>query len=450
MKKLLTLGLALSLTMTLAACAPSGGTPTGSATPSATPTAGTENPTPTPEGNAGLSGEIRYVSMWNETEPQAEVIKAAIDEFTTLYPEVTVNVNWMGRDTLKTIVASLDAGQVDLWDQGINHVILKYNDYGYEMTDLMAQENPILGGKSYNDVSNPALIEAVKQNAPDGKIHGVPYIPNVVAVFYNKDMFDQAGVTAEPQTWEELLDVCQKLKDAGITAFSVDDGYITLPFAMYLGRLKGVDFNKTLVSDASGAGWDDPAVLQAAEAMQELWDKGYMSKNAASNKYPAGQNEVAMGDAAMYLVGSYMLNEVKEITGDGFNWGAFAFPSPAGSVLPTTANTYGMNILQVAKNAQDPALAFYFATFLTTGKYDAMMSENCNAIPTALDTTWPDVVKPAQPVLNASTENVPYNMGIDANADFTPIYKEQAQKLLGGQTDAAGFIAACKAAVAGK
>ena len=447
MKKLLALLLALSMMLALAAC----GTP-GEAKPTATPTPSQSagDPTPTSAPEAGLKGEIRYVSMWNETEPQAEVIKAAIEEFTTLYPDVTVNVNWMGRDTLKTIVASLDAGQVDLWDQGINHVILKYNDYGYEMSDLMAQPNPVLDGKSYDDVSNPALIEAVKQNAADGKVHGIPYIPNVVAVFYNKDMFDQAGVTAEPQTWEELLDVCQKLKDAGITAFSVDDGYITLPFAMYLGRLKGVDFNKELVSDKTGAAWDDPAVKQAAEAMQELWDKGYMSKNAASNKYPAGQNEVAMGDAAMYLVGSYMLNEVKEITGDGFNWGSFAFPSPEGSVLPTTANTYGMNVLQVAKNAQDPALAFYFATFLTTGKYDSMMSENCNAIPTSLDTPWPAVVEPARPVLNASTQNVPYNMGIDANADFTPIYKEQAQKLLGGQTDAAGFLAACKAAVTGK
>lgn len=457
MKKFLSLLLALALMLSLVACS-NASKPTESADPGAASSdtqkdaesqKDAEDQTAPEDTTAvgGLSGEIRYVSMWNETEPQAEVIKAAIEEFTTLYPDVTVNVNWMGRDITKTIVASLDAGQVDIWDQSINMVIELYSDYGYELTDLMAQENPVLDGKTYNDVANPALISAVKQYAPDGLIHGVPYQPNVVAVFYNRDMFEQAGITAAPETWEELMDVCQKLQDAGFTPFSVDDGYVVLPFGMYLGRLKGVDFVEDLVYNA--AAWDDPAVKQAADAMQALWDNGYMSKNAASNKYPAGQNEVAMGDAAMYLVGSYMLNEVKEIAGDDFNWGAFAFPSPEGSELPSTANTYGMQILQVAKNAQDPELAFYFATFLTTGKYDEMMSQSCSAIPAAVDTEWPELLLPAQDVLNASTENVLYGFGINSNSDFTPIYKEQIQLLLGGQIDADTFIAACKAALGG-
>ena len=205
-----------------------------------------------------------------------------------------------------------------------------------------------------------------------------------------------------------------------------------------------------LISDPEGTLWDDPAVVEAANAMQELWDKGYMSVNSASNKYPAGQNEVAMGNATMYLVGSYMLNEVKEITGDEFNWGCFAFPAPEGSEYGIDVNTIGMQAMQVAKNATDPELAFYFASFCTTGKYDQMMSEQTNSIPSASDTEWPAMLECAKGVLNSTTTNVPYGFGIQYNADFTPIYKEQVQKLLGGQTDAASFLAACKSAVTGK
>ena len=445
MKKMLALLTAISVMGTLVGCGAS-----GQKTPAPTTETTTAAPTVTIAGESDRKGEIHYVSMWNETEPQAEVIKAAVEEFTTMYPEVKINIDWMGRDTLKTIKASLDAGQVDIWDQGINNVIAQYNDYGYEMSELYAAPSDLLGGKSYNDVANPVLIKAVEQFAADGKSHGVPYQPNVVAVFYNKDLFAKAGITGEPQTWTELMDACQKLKDAGITAFSFDDGYIILPFAMYLGRLKGADFNKTLVGDATGAAWDDPAVKQAAEAMQEMWDKGYVSKNAASNKYPEGQNEVAMGEAAMYLVGSYMLNEVREITGDGFNWGTFSFPSPEGAVMPTTANSIGMNIMQITKTCKDPQLAFDFITFLTTGKYDTMMSEQCNAMPNTVDTPWPAVVASAKPVLDSTTENVIYSFYINSNSNFTPLYKEQAQKLLGGQIKADEFIANCKAAVMGK
>lgn len=451
MKKMLAMVLTCGMILTLSGCSGSNSTAASTtAAPAAAVPAGAQSSSSGENTNADTTadfqGDIHYVSMWNETEPQADVIKSAIKDFTAAHPGVKITVDWMGRDTLKTIKATLDAGQVDIWDQSIDHVIVDYNDYGYEMTDLFAKPNPVLDGKTYNDVANPALIKSIAQFAPDGKLHGVPYTPTLVAVYYNKDLFKKAGITAEPKTWTELMDVCQKLKDAGITAFSIDDGYVILPFAMYLGHLKGADFNKNLVRN-SGA-WDDPAVKQAAEAMQELWDKGYMSKNAASNKYPAGQNEVATGDAAMYLVGSYMLNEVAAIAGDDFHWGTFAFPVPDGSVLPATANTIGMEIMQIAKNSKNPELDFNFITFLTTGKYDAMMSKECNSVPNAVDTQWPPLLSSIQPVLNGTTENVVFGFNINTNADFTPIYKEQAQKLLGGQTDAAGFIAACKAAAA--
>ena len=106
-----------------------------------------------------------------------------------------------------------------------------------------------------------------------------------------------------------------------------------------------------------------------------------------------------MGNATMYLVGSYMLNEVKEITGDEFNWGCFAFPAPEGSEYGIEVNTIGMQALQVAKNATDPELAFYFATFFTTGEYDKMMSEQTNSIPTASDTEWPAMLECAKIML---------------------------------------------------
>lgn len=434
--------MALVLALGLVAC---GGTSSSSSQAASTPASGSSMP------EAGtLSGTIRYASMWSETEAQAEVIKAAIEEFTTLYPDVEITVDWMGRDVRKTIQAALDAGQYDLWDSPVDAVLPNYASYGYDLTELMAAENPVLDGKTYNDVANPTLMEAVKAADGTDEILAVPYTPTVIGMFYNKDQFEAAGITAEPKTWDEFLDVCEQLKSAGFTPLSVDDGYVVLSFASYLGRLKGLDFIDQLISDPSGELWDDPAVVEAAEAMQELWDKGYMSVNAAFNKYPAGQNEVAMGNATMYLVGSYMLNEVKEITGDDFNWGCFAFPAPEGSEYGIEVNTIGMQALQVAKNATDPELAFYFATFFTTGKYDQMMSEQTNSIPTATDTEWPAMLECAKPVLNFTTTNVPYGFGIQYNADFTPIYKELSQKLLGGQTDAATFLAECKAAVTGK
>ena len=67
--------------------------------------------------------------------------------------------------------------------------------------------------------------------------------------------------------------------------------------------------------------WDDPAVLQMAQDIEELASNGYYSEMVGSNVWPAGQNtELALGTAAMYLNGSWLPNEVKEMAGPDFHW----------------------------------------------------------------------------------------------------------------------------------
>lgn len=49
----------------------------------------------------------------------------------------------------------------------------------------------------------------------DGKLYGVPKDFSVLAMPYNTTMFEAAGISAPPTTWDELRDTLQKLKDAG-------------------------------------------------------------------------------------------------------------------------------------------------------------------------------------------------------------------------------------------
>ena len=98
--------------------------------------------------------------------------------------------------------------------------------------------------------------------------------------------------------------------------------------------IKDVDWVGELLTDKTGKLWDDPAILQMAEDFQELREKGYFAKSVGSNVFPAAQNgEFAMGTAAMYYNGSWLPNEVAEITGDDFQWGAMFFPAPEHSVF---------------------------------------------------------------------------------------------------------------------
>ena len=52
----------------------------------------------------------------------------------------------------------------------------------------------------------------------NGKQYGVPWDMGMIGFWYNKALFEQAGITAPPATWDEYLAAVGKLKDAGIDA----------------------------------------------------------------------------------------------------------------------------------------------------------------------------------------------------------------------------------------
>ena len=67
----------------------------------------------------------------------------------------------------------------------------------------------------------------------DGKQYGLPYNFGMVGFWYNKDLFEQAGIAAPPATWDELLADVQTLKDKGIVPISLAAGAADAWTAMF-------------------------------------------------------------------------------------------------------------------------------------------------------------------------------------------------------------------------
>ena len=57
---------------------------------------------------------------------------------------------------------------------------------------------------------------------------------SILGTYYNKDLFKEAGIESEPQTWDEFLEDCKKLKDAGIQPIVMGDkDQYVLQFGLY-------------------------------------------------------------------------------------------------------------------------------------------------------------------------------------------------------------------------
>ena len=175
-----------------------------------------------------------------------------------------------------------------------------------------------------------------------------------MSFFYNVDLFEQAGVTEVPTTWDEFLTVCEKLKAAGIPAMTTDDAYSNVTYQLYLSRLVGQEAILKMNADPSDPVWKEGGIEKTMTAMGELASKGYWSENASVNKYPAGQQEFAMGEAAMYLNASWFPGEVIDTAGEDFRWGQFSFPTVEGGVEDITTIPYSSSTLCVSSKAENP------------------------------------------------------------------------------------------------
>ena len=379
-----------------------------------------------------------YWSMWESTEPQGQAIQEAVDAYTA-ETGVKVDLQFKGRTgNREALQPALDGGtQIDIFDEDIDRVNSMYAKYLLDLEDLVKETG-------YEETAIPGLMAACR-DAGGGTLKTIPYQPNVFAFFYNKDLFEQAGVEKEPTTWAEFLDVCQKLKDAGITPMTMDDAYATSVIGYHLARLVGEDKVVEIVTEGK---WDDPAVLQMAQDIEELAKNGYYSEMVGSNVWPAGQNtELALGTAAMYLNGSWLPNEVKDMAGEDFKWGCFAYPELENGANGIETNNFGAQVFGINKDTKMPKEAFDLVKFITTGEYDAKLAEMSVGIPAdTTNTEWPAMVECAKPVIEQSTGRFTWAAGVETNVDMTPVIKENFIKLMAGSLTADEFVAAMQEA----
>lgn len=404
----------------------------GGTSSTGTSTEGTSESTAVSSGDQKFKGvKLVYWSNWEATEPQGVVIAQAVKAFEK-ETGATVDLQFKGRKGIKEgLIPALDADQqVDLFDGAQNK-----SNYGERILCLedMVKEH------DYEKDTNPALMTLSRSYYDDGKLYEIPYQMKANGYMYNKALFEKAGITTVPKTWDEFVQACQKLKDAGITPLTTDDAYAMQAFGMHLARLIGDDEVKKVVNEGT---WDRPEVLKTAQAFADLASKGYFSAQVGSNVWPTGQNtELATGLAAMYCVGTYVVNETKNITGPDFQWGFFGYPELPDGINGEEAMVLGNQSFAITNKCQNPEAAFALIEMLTRGEWDAKLSEESLAIPADKNnTSWPEQLADAKPYMDNCTEIFATSGGLENNPDITPALKENLMKLYAGNCTAQEFV----------
>ncbi|WHM35954.1 N-acetylglucosamine/diacetylchitobiose ABC transporter substrate-binding protein [Streptomyces sp. BPTC-684] len=189
-----------------------------------------------------------------------------------------------------------------------------------QLTDL----TPLLDAPSIDDPSKkvrdtlrPGIVEM-------GQFDGDPcwifyYAYTVYGVWYSQTALDKLDAKY-PETWDEMLALCEKAKKQGIAGWTYPGKYpYYLPFSLYpfIAKIGGREVLDA-IDNLEPKAWEHPAVKAAFEAYYELFKKGYILQGTPGMTHIQSQTAWTKGQALFIPNGSWVENEAAPTTPKDF------------------------------------------------------------------------------------------------------------------------------------
>jgi len=153
------------------------------------------------------------------------------------------------------------------------------------------------------------LPGALDSSTYNGKLYGIPVSTDFWLVYYNKQLFKDAGVDHVPATLDELYAMIPRFRAKGIIPMTTDgkDAWpLSITFDLLAWRISGRNGLPRQAIERR-IRFIDPVFVQAAGELQHLATSGLFQDDLMVSDYAAARNLFGQGKAAMFLMGSWEL-----------------------------------------------------------------------------------------------------------------------------------------------
>ncbi|QOV38798.1 extracellular solute-binding protein [Streptomyces ferrugineus] len=271
------------------------------------------------------------------------------------------------------------------------------------------------------------LIEQAKY---EDKVYGVPFTTDTLALVYNKDLFEKAGVEA-PKTWDDLKKAAATIKDkTGV------DGYWGSAQGYYAQTFLYGEGTDTVDADAKKITVNSAAAKKGYETWLGLFDgKGLHKADTTADAYAHIQEAFVNGKVAAIIQGPWEITNFYKGSAfkDKNNLGIATVP--AGSAGKAGAPTGGHNLSVYAgsdKAHQEASLKF--VKFMTSAKAQETIALKNSTLPTRDDAYTAEVkadpgIAGYQTVLSAAQPRP----ALPEYSSFFPVLDTELNGIAGGK-----------------
>ena len=366
------------------------------------------------------------LTLWSWRQEDKAAYEQFIDTFEAENPGITVKFETFEATNYNTILSTALAGGTgpDLAMVRAYGGMENVASAGY-LEPLTFETVPALAD------FNPAALAAETMRS-DGTIYAVPFASQTQFVIYNKAIFDANGLE-EPQSWDELKELSQKLKDAGVMPFANGTATAwqneTVTFGLG-SSLMTKDFYNDLI--AGETDFTDERFTSALGAVAEV-AASYFPDGFIGLDYPSAQQLFASGMAGMFVGGSYELANFKNQNPD-IELGMFAAPGKTADDEKLVGLYFDGGYAVNAAGANKEA-AIKFVNYLASKEFGQAFANTLNNISTIPGVTFDNPLLAEVAELNQ--HSIPYLMLAHfryGEPSGSVLIQGEMQKLFAGET----------------
>jgi multiple sugar transport system substrate-binding protein len=305
------------------------------------------------------------LSGWQSTGAEGEALQATLDAFEEAYPNITLDYQPVATAYPEAMAAKFSAGEPPDLFYVDSSLAQDWIDQGVlEPLDAMAAERGFDTSQFF-----PGYLDAFK--GPDGQVYGFPKDGNTLAMAYNVDMLEAAGVEP-PTNWEELQAAAEALTTGDQRALCLNHSLDRALAFIYQ------DGGSLLSEDKTENTADSPEVAEAIQTYLGFFanDQGARAGDLGDDwcGKSLGEEKVAMIFEGGWL-DPYMTSTYPDVN---YEWA----PMPEGTEQATLGFTVSYSIGTDSAN-KDPA--WVLLQYLTGPEGMAKWTEGGIANPSRMD-----------------------------------------------------------------
>ncbi|HLE16377.1 MAG TPA: extracellular solute-binding protein [Anaerolineales bacterium] len=344
---------------------------------------------------------------------QESDIEGITAEFEEKNPDIDVQTEYVSYEALHDKIVTAAASKSGAYDVVLIDCIwpAEFASAGFvlDVTDKVSDE-------MRKDIWPGALEAATYQ----GKLYGMPWLNDVLYLYYNEEVLNAAGYTEPPKTWTELQEMGQAAVDKGLVKypfieyFKQEEG-LTIAYAYYLAAFGGKFFDENNMP-----AFNSPEGLAALQFMVDGMNNGMYNPASLESTYEEVRRTFSQGESLFSVNWTYQLNLSNDPAESQIVGKSKLAVMPGEAETSATIN--GGMALSIPADSKHPDAAWKYIEYLSSPEVQKRYAKN--ALPIWISTfTDPEIVALQPELLEVSADQYKYIV----NRPLVPFYSETSK-----------------------